>query len=156
MEHEVAIDSQVELPDRIHREAILALMTHVLESEGVVNPWALGIQFVDGLTMQAAHLEFMDIDEPTDIMTFPYTDEDDVWGADQYGGDLMISVDQARINAADVGWEEDDELFFLIAHGLLHLLGWDDHSDVDRERMLARQRELLDSWEQRPSRADSY
>ena len=145
--HHVSIETEVELPTALTEESVLSLMNHILNVEGVEEPWLIGIQFVDDPTMQAAHAEYMDIDEPTDIMTFPYADEDDVWGNDQLGGDLIISVDRARDNALSVGWDVTDELFFLIAHGLLHLLGWDDHTDADRERMLARQRELMDSWE---------
>lgn len=150
MDHHATIDAQVEVPNAIDTGNIHSLITHVLTSEGVDDPWEVGIQFVDDSTMQAAHVEFMDINEPTDIMTFPYSEEDDVWGDAQPGGDLMISVDRAYENARDAGWDVSNELFFLIAHGLLHLLGWDDHTDDDRARMLARQRDLLDSWEQRP------
>lgn len=147
--HDVSIETDVELPTSLSEESALALISHILSQEGVEDPWLIGIQFVDDPTMQTAHVEFMDIDEPTDIMTFPYADEDDIWGSEQNGGDLIISVDRARSNALDAGWEEEDELFFLIAHGLLHLLGWDDHTDDDRASMLARQRELLDTWSDR-------
>lgn len=150
MDHEITIESQVELPEVINEESILALVTHVLHSEGVHDPWLIGIQFVDDPSMQAAHVEFMDIDEPTDIMTFPYADDDDVWGEMQAGGDLIISVDRARSHAHYAGWAVEDEIFFLITHGLLHLLGWDDTSESERERMLNRQRALLDTWDERP------
>ena len=150
VEHEVTFGSDVELPAALTRESAHALVSHILDAEGVKDSWLIGIQFVDDPTMQAAHVEFMDIDEPTDIMTFPYADENDVWGGDQPGGDLIISADRARANALDADWTEEDELFFLIAHGLLHLLGWDDHSDDDRAKMLARQRKLLESWDERP------
>jgi rRNA maturation RNase YbeY len=59
-------------------------------------------------------------------------------------------VDTARENAAIVGWSLADELFFLVAHGILHLLDWDDHSTEDRTAMLDRQRVLLASWPERP------
>lgn len=149
-EHHVTFESQVELPEVITEESVLSLLSHVLLAEDVHESWELAIQFVDDITMQAAHVEFMDIDEPTDIMTFPYSDEDDIWGDGQFGGDLIISVDRARSHAHVVEWREEDELFFLVTHGILHLLGWDDHSDGDRSRMLNRQLELLDSWPDRP------
>lgn len=150
IDHHITFDVHVELPEAITEESVLSLLTHVLETEGVSEPWELAIQFVDDPTMQAAHVEFMDIDEPTDIMTFPYSDEDDVWGDSQFGGDLIISVDRARSHAHYVDWREEDEIFFLIVHGILHLLGWDDHTEDDRTKMLAHQQELLDSWEDRP------
>lgn len=150
IEHHVTIDQQIETPEAITEESVLSLLTHVLETEGVTGSWELAIQLVDDPTMQAAHIEFMDIDEPTDIMTFPYSHEDDVWGDGAHGGDVIISVDRARSHAHYADWREEDELFFLIVHGILHLLGWEDHSEDDRTKMLAHQRELLDSWEDRP------
>lgn len=147
--HQIVIERQVETPAELSDAAIHSLVSHALKAEGVDEPWELGIQFMDDDSMQAAHVEYMDIDEPTDIMTFPYSDDDDVWGGDEVGGDLMISVDRAAANAEDAGWSLADELSFLIIHGVLHLLGWDDHSDEDRARMLARQREILDSWTDR-------
>lgn len=146
MQHTITVESQILLPSGIDESTISSLVSHVLAIEGVEEEWQLGIQFVDDPTMQAAHVEYMDIDEPTDIMTFPYADEDDVWGEDEAGGDLMISVDTARTNASEAGWSHADELHFLVAHGLLHLLGWDDHSDEDRKAMLSRQRDLLEGW----------
>lgn len=151
IEHELTMESDVDLPASLSEANILSLISTVLEAESVDESWQIGIQFVDDSTMQAAHVEFMDIDEPTDIMTFPYAieDGDDFWGDSQAGGDLMISVDRARANAADAGWSETDELNFLIIHGLLHLLGWDDHSNTDRDAMLEQQHQLLKLWQER-------
>lgn len=146
MQHVITIESAIDLPAEINESTISSLVSHVLTSEGIAADWQLGIQFVDDTTMQAAHAEFMDIDEPTDIMTFPYSDDDDVWGESEAGGDLIISVDSARTNAVEAGWSHTDELYFLITHGLLHLLGWEDHTDKDRAAMLTRQREMLESW----------
>lgn len=150
IDHHVTIDAQVDLPEAITEDSVLSLLSHVLNAEEINQEWELAIQFVDDPTMQAAHVEFMDIDEPTDIMTFPYSGEDDAWGDAQQGGDLIISVDRARSHAHIAEWQEEDELFFLIIHGILHILGWDDHTESDRTRMLTRQQELLDLWEDRP------
>ncbi len=145
----MVIDAQVAIPDDLNEERVKSLLAHVLQEEGIEEEWELAIQLIDDPTMQSAHVEFMDIDEPTDIMTFPYASEDDMWGDDQSGGDLMISVDRARLNADEAGWTELEELYFLVTHGILHLIGWDDHSDEDRAKMLARQRQLLESWPDR-------
>jgi probable rRNA maturation factor len=81
------------------------------------------------------HAEFMDIPEPTDIMTFPSDDES--------GGDIVISVDQAGRQRHDDGWDLQSELRFLVAHGALHLAGWVDAAEADRTAMLNRQREII-------------
>lgn len=150
MPHNVTLESDVELPAAVSAAAVTSLLTHVLSQEDVDEEWNLGIKFVDDTTMQAAHQEFMGVDEPTDIMTFPYADVEDEWGESEPGGDLMISVDTARENAVIAGWSLADELFFLVAHGMLHLLEWDDHSTECRTAMLDRQRVLLASWPERP------
>lgn len=149
IEHIVTFEVETDLPADFSEERVQSLIHTVLHAEVVDEPWLVGIQFVDDDTMRAAHVEFMDIDEPTDIMTFPYADDDDdVWGGSEAGGDLMISVDRASENAVEAGWTSTDELHFLIVHGLLHLLGWDDHSPEERASMLARQQELIDAWNQ--------
>lgn len=149
----VTLQSDVELPDGVTEAAIGSLVRHILVRESVNGEWELGVHFVDDATMRAAHLEFMDIDEPTDIMTFPYGEDDEFgpngaeeWADETAGGDLMISVDRAAENAESAGWSTADELLFLVAHGVLHLLGWDDVTVELRESMLARQTVLLSEW----------
>lgn len=148
---EITVDASVDVPGDVTETAIASLATHVLAAEGQEGAWQLGIQFVDDASMQLAHAEFMGIDVPTDIMTFPY--EGNQFGLmpgdevlPERGGDLMISVDRAADHASAAGWSTADELFFLIAHGMLHILGWDDATDEDRRAMLARQSELMSSW----------
>lgn len=156
----ITMQSEVPLPGEVTEASLTSLAAYILDAEGVRGDFSLSIHFVDDATMQAAHVEFMDIDEPTDIMTFPYDDvdgdDDGPWVADEeegeahQGGDLMISVDRAAENALDAGWSTGRELCFLVAHGILHLLGWDDVSDDDRSAMLDRQRELLSGWSEAP------
>ena len=150
----ITIQAEVPLTNGIDADALTSLIAHILREEGVEGPWEMGIRFVDDGTMQAAHAEYMDIDEPTDIMTFPYADQDDAfpgampdgWDDTVQGGDLIISVDTAEENARAAGWSLEDELRFLVAHGVLHLLGWDDPTEQERAAMLGRQTELLSSW----------
>ena len=82
----------------------------------------------------------MGIDAPTDIMTFPKNEP----GGKLQGGELVISVDHAVTQAGAWGLSPDEEIAFLVIHGLLHLLGWRDDTDRQRRSMLARQQHLLD------------
>lgn len=61
----------------------------------------------------------------TDIITFDYSE------GEVLSGDLFISVDTVRSNAAFYSAEFDDELDRVIVHGLLHLIGYDDHSEEE-------------------------
>ena len=69
--------------------------------------------------------EFLQHDYFTDIITFNYCE------GDRLSGDLFISIDTVRENAIEYGTDFNEELNRVIVHGILHLIGYDDHSDED-------------------------
>ncbi|MCM1176868.1 MAG: rRNA maturation RNase YbeY [Bacteroidales bacterium] len=73
----------------------------------------------------------------TDIITFDYCEDD------RLSGDLFISVDSVRENAVEYGTEFADELNRVIVHGLLHLIGYDDHTEEDVAQMRAKENYYL-------------
>lgn len=73
--------------------------------------------------------QFLQHDYYTDIITFDYCEEDKV------SGELYISVDTVRENAVEYSQEFDTELHRVIIHGILHLIGYDDHCDEDIAKM---------------------
>ncbi len=100
------------------------------------DPYLLGI-----------NREYLGHDYYTDIITFDYCE------GKLLGGDLFISIDTVRDNAAFYGTSFDNELHRVIVHGLLHLIGYDDHSDADTAAMRAaedRALSLLAAMRQNP------
>ena len=73
--------------------------------------------------------QYLQHDYFTDIITFDYSE------GDKLSGDLFISVDSVRENAVEYGTEFEDELNRVIVHGVLHLIGYDDHCDEDINEM---------------------
>ena len=65
----------------------------------------------------------------TDIITFDYCE------GDRLSGDLFISVDTVRDNAVEYNTEFAEELNRVIVHGILHLIGYDDHEEDDIAEM---------------------
>lgn len=61
----------------------------------------------------------------TDIITFDYTE------GTKISGDLFVSVDSVKENSVEYGVEFEDELHRVIVHGILHLIGYDDHTEED-------------------------
>ncbi len=61
----------------------------------------------------------------TDIITFDYCE------GDKLSGDLFVSVDSVKANSEEYGTEFEDELNRVMVHGVLHLIGYDDHTDED-------------------------
>ena len=75
------------------------------------------------------NLRYLHHDYFTDVITFDYCE------GNRLSGDLFISVDSVRENAVEFGTEFDDELHRVIVHGLLHLIGYDDHTPEDQKLM---------------------
>lgn len=73
--------------------------------------------------------KYLQHDYFTDIITFDYCE------GDKLSGDLFISVDSVRENALEYGVEFEDELNRVMVHGILHLIGYDDHSEEDIAEM---------------------
>lgn len=69
----------------------------------------------------------------TDIITFDYCEGDTV------SGDLFISIDSVRENALFYGASFEDELDRVMVHGVLHLLGYDDHTPEEQAVMRAKE-----------------
>ena len=81
--------------------------------------------------------KYLQHDYFTDIITFDYCE------GKTLSGDLFISVDTVRENALFYGTEFDDELNRVIGHGLLHLIGYDDHSEEDQKTMRSKENYYL-------------
>jgi len=114
----------------------------ILRAEGATGAWDVTVALVGEARLKQLHAEFMGIDTATDIMTFPT----EAGPGMERGGDLVISVDHVREWASETESASEDELRFLVAHGLLHLLGWRDETDRERQSMLERQQEIIDAW----------
>ena len=83
------------------------------------------------------NIKYLQHDYYTDIITFDYCE------GNRLSGDLFISVDSVRENAAFYGVEFADELNRVIVHGLLHLIGYDDHTEEDIAVMRAKENYYL-------------
>lgn len=73
----------------------------------------------------------------TDIITFDYRE------GDRLSGDLFISVDSVRENSVEYGTEFSDELNRVIVHGLLHIIGYDDHTEEQTREMRSKENYYL-------------
>ena len=79
------------------------------------------------------NMKYLQHDYFTDIITFDYC-EDDV-----LSGDLFISIDSVKDNALFYGTDFPDELNRVIVHGILHLIGYDDHTDSEQKTMRSKE-----------------
>lgn len=111
----------------------------------------LSVALVDDATIHALNRDYRHKDKPTDVLAFAM-EEGEPTPAGKGGkgqppqarvlGDVIVSVDTAGKQARRRRRPLLDELTMLLAHGLLHLLGYDHQDDAQEREMVAKTREL--------------
>lgn len=100
------------------------------------------IVLTDDDQLRELNRDYLGIDAPTDVLSFPASESDPETGA-RYLGDILISIPRAAEQAKAAGHSVEDEAQLLVVHGTLHLLGH-DHAEADEKaRMWAAQAEVL-------------
>ena len=126
-------------------DEILRAADVVGEVYGVENA-ELSITLTDDEHIHALNKKFRGIDRATDVLSFAFreSDEPEVIGADfEILGDVIISIERAKMQAAEFGHSFLREIIFLEVHGLLHLLGYDHIDDDERREMEAEQKFIM-------------
>ena len=99
---------------------------------------AINIIFCSDNYILDVNMKYLQHDYFTDIITFDYCEKDVL------SGDLFISIDSVRENAQFYGTEFADELNRVMVHGVLHLIGYDDHSEADIAVMRQKENDYLE------------
>ncbi len=107
-----------------YREVVLGFLR-----ENPLKVKSLALIFVTDDYLRDLHRQYLDDDSYSDVMTFNLGDGPEV------EGEIYISVDRARIQAAEYGVALEEEIARLIVHGLLHLQGYDDRTEAERQQM---------------------
>lgn len=103
---------------------------------------ALSISFVDDDEIREINRAHRGKDKPTDVLSFPLLEEGDAHLGERLLGDVVISVDSARRQAADYDASLEAEINRLLIHGVLHVMGHDHEEAAEREEMRAEERRL--------------
>ena len=104
----------------------------------------LSVALIGDAEMRALNRDWRGKDRPTDVLAFALREGEDAGVHPDVLGDVVPSLDPAARQAADRGATLADEVRVLLAHGILHLLGYDhERSPADARRMFAKQRALL-------------
>lgn len=123
----------------------------------------MAITFVDNERVHEVNLAYRGIDRPTDVVSLEYKPETDIQFSeedlledpslaemmedfDAYIGELYISIDKAREQAADYGHSYEREMGFLAVHGFLHINGYDHYTPEEEAEMFDLQEEILTAY----------
>ena len=148
-------------PDFDYEEVIKAIIEKTVETEKCPYEIEVNVLLTGNDEIQEANRNFRDIDRPTDVLSFPmvdYSSPSDFSTVNESPecylnpetdelvlGDIMISVDKVYEQAEEYGHSRKREFAFLIAHSMLHLLGYDHMEDEERVVMEAKQEAVLEA-----------
>jgi probable rRNA maturation factor len=134
----INIESDYPFPGELLERAAHA----VLEHEGESVDAELSIVLTDNEHLQELNLNYLGVDAPTDVLSFPASETDPESGA-RYIGDILISIPRAQSQAEAAGHPLEAEVQLLVVHGTLHLLGHDHAEPEEKSRMWKAQAEIL-------------
>lgn len=117
----------------------------VLRLEGKKErDFEVSLLYTDDSFISDLNGQYRGVFEPTDVLSFPMMDEDEIEGETIAGlpnilGDIVISLDTAQKQAEKAKKGLEEELCLLLAHGMLHLLGYDHGTEAQKDAMWAKQ-----------------
>ena len=152
MEHQILIETEVDGVEDF-AAALREVIPTALAAEGVGLPCEVDVLFTDDDGIHQINREQREVDRATDVLSFPMfeftpgepptaedTDLLDPGSGLLPLGDMVLSVDHIRAQAAEFGHRERRELCYLAVHSVLHLLGY-DHLDEGPMKRRMRDRE---------------
>jgi probable rRNA maturation factor len=143
----VSIDVLNETDYALDEMELVACAKYVMEQMRVHPASDLCLKLVDEPAMEVLHVQWMDLEGPTDVMSFPMDElrpgRDGQEPEEGVLGDIVLCPSVAARQAKEAGHATEEELLLLTTHGILHLLGF-DHAEPEEEReMFELQRQLL-------------
>jgi len=135
-----------------NRRLLVRVIKKIAEISGLhellpVKDLEFSVILVDDSAITEINEQYLNHQGPTDVISFDYIadfDEDCFDPSDPYSvGDLYISLETAERQGREYGKTLNDELLLYIAHGILHLCGFDDHEEGDIAEMRAAEKRVL-------------
>ena len=107
---------------------------------------SFSVIIVDNKEIHKINKEYRGIDRPTDVISFALEEDENYEIKERLLGDIYISIDKVYEQAKEYNHSVKRELFFLVTHGFLHLLGYDHMKKEDEEIMFPLQEKILDNY----------
>jgi probable rRNA maturation factor len=125
-------------------KAVAGKLLHAVDEDGS----SLSLTLVDDAAIRELNREHRGKDKATDVLSFPIDGASatrESPAPEHLLGDVVISVDTARRQAADYDAPLQRELYRLLIHGILHVLGHDHEEPMERRIMRSEERRLADA-----------
>ncbi len=137
MSYEIELQHEADI-EGIDERALERVAAHALALEAVASGTELSVLLADDAAVRELNRAYRATDETTDVLAFAQSEGEAFAqpdGAPPHLGDVIISMDTARRQAAEFAIAIQDEVAHLLVHGILHLLGYDHEDPDDAERM---------------------
>lgn len=131
-----------------HEEIISKVVKQCFETEHLENSKLyISITLTTPDNIQKINREYRRIDKPTDVLSFPMFEKEEIdskiqnkeFEFEDVLGDIVISLEQVEVQAKEYGHTFERELAYMIVHGFYHLMGY-DHM-VEEDKLIMRQKE---------------
>ena len=123
------------------------VINQVLEEEGCPYEAQVNLLLTSDPEIHRMNMEYREVDRPTDVLSFPQVEyespADFSWG-ELFLGDIVISLDKVKEQAEKYNHSVRREFAFLVAHSMLHLLGYDHMTPEEAKDMESRQSAALE------------
>ena len=107
---------------------------------------SFSVIIIDNERIHEINKTYRGIDRPTDVISFALEEDENYEVKERLLGDIYISIDKVYEQAKEYNHSIKRELFFLVTHGFLHLLGYDHMTPEDEKEMFSLQEEILDNY----------
>jgi probable rRNA maturation factor len=115
-----------------------------LQTERKSLDYEVSVSFVTNEEIHKLNREYRGVDRPTDVLSFPLDEEDEVFGEmDVLLGDIVISMETAMEQAKEFGHGLTREVVYLTVHSMFHLMGYDHEAEDEKEVMREREKTVL-------------
>lgn len=121
----------------------------VLELEEVESdkPLYLSLLLTNNQNIQVINRDFRDKNAPTDVISFAYHETEDFnIGPYDTLGDIVISLERVEEQAAEYNHSFKREFYYVLTHGILHILGYDHIEEEDKKIMREREEAILSAF----------
>ena len=156
--HSVDVHAFDQFQDAVSASHLAQVAGRALDLEAASTPYSLSVVIADDATVRELNAAYRGIDEVTDVLSFAFGSEGEYYGegepvfrqGDDAGfvtpdwagselGEVIVSYPQTVRQAASAGRAPRAELDHLVAHGVLHLLGYDHMNDEEEAEMRAKE-----------------
>lgn len=111
------------------------------------KPVYVSLYITDNKRIQEINRDYREKDSPTDVISFAYHESEDyLAGPYDTLGDIVISLDRVIEQSSEYNHSVKREFYYVLTHGLLHLLGYDHIEAEDKIEMREREEEILNKF----------